>query len=59
MAQSIDAARATELIALAENVRDQMQEFIDELRAAADQTIDAGEGIAQGPGGGVPPHSPN
>ena len=56
MAQSIDAAKATELIAKAEKVREELQVFIDELRAAAGQTIDDGGGIAQGPGGAVPPH---
>ena len=56
MAQPIDATKAIELIAKAEKVREELQTFIDALRLAADETIDDGQGIAQGPGGPVPPH---
>jgi hypothetical protein len=47
MAQSIDAAKAATLIAKAEAVRTELQKFIDALKAAAGETTDAGDGIAQ------------
>ena len=56
MAQPIDATTALELITKAEKVRQELQNFINALRFAADETIDDGQGIAQGPGGAVPPH---
>jgi hypothetical protein len=49
MAESIDAARAVALIAQAEAIRKDLQKFIDALRAAAGETIDAGDGIAHPP----------
>jgi hypothetical protein len=48
MAQSIDSNKAAELIAEAEAIRKKLQMFIDSLKAAAGQTTDSGDGIAQG-----------
>ena len=47
MAQPIDAAKAAELIAEAEAIRTKLQMFIDALKAAAGETTDEGDGIAQ------------
>ena len=49
MPQSIDVAKATALIEQAEDIRTQLQEFIDALRSAAGQPASAAGGIGHPP----------
>ena len=51
MAQSIDVAKASKLIEQAEDIRTQLQEFIDALRSAAGQPASAAGGIGHPPQG--------